>query len=56
MNRNHVNPIEEIFPESLFRHRLFQILIGCRYNPYIRMHGLYAADPLKIAFLNDLRP
>ncbi len=53
MDRYDIDSIKEVLPEPPIGNGLFEILVCSSNDPDIRLDCLYAADTLKLFFLND---
>ena len=53
LQRNHVEPVEQIFPELPVFHHLLQVPVGCRDHAGVGRNGLRSAEPLKRAVLQN---
>ena len=47
----YVQPVIEVFPEPSLPDLFQEVAVRRRYNPYINLYGLRAADGLELAFL-----
>src|SRR5262245_2970240 len=52
-NRDHTEPVKQIFPKLILRYKLLEIAVGCRDHAHSNPQSLLAADPLKFTFLQD---
>src|SRR3990170_8215775 len=52
MNRNDIQPEEEVLPEGAFSHPLFQVPIGSGNDSYIYLDVLRPANPSEGFFLH----
>ena len=50
---HHIQPVVEVFPETICCHRLLDINIGGADNPYIDINGFLATHPFKFLLLNN---
>ena len=53
LDRDDVEPVEEVFPEFFLRDRPFEVAVGGRDNSHVHPDRLRASDPLELAFLED---
>src|SRR5580700_85743 len=52
MQRDHVQPVKQIFAEAAFANKLHQIFVGRRKNPHVNFDRLSAAQTHELALLN----
>ena len=52
-NREHIQTVEQIFPELAGLHSLLQVAIGGRDHPNIYIEGLCAANSLEFSVLQN---
>src|SRR5262249_41246165 len=51
LDREDVQPVEEVWPEDALVHRRFQVAIGGGNDSYVDLHWPRRADPLELALL-----
>ena len=51
--RDNVQPVKQVFAEAAFANEFHQIFVGCCENADVNLNRLGAAEPHKLALLND---